>query len=494
MPRFLALVFFLAASTVRAQFPANVAADRVLGQPDFTTNTSPGATRTSMGAPSGLAVDPVSGKVFVALSGQNRILRFASGAALVDGAEAEAVIGQTDYVTETSGTTGAKLNQPYGLDIDASGRLWVADFGNHRVLMFEDAANLGEFGAVADLVLGQPDFDTGTSGTSQTTMDGPTGIHVDATGSLWVAEYGNHRVVKFANAATLTDGDPADIVLGQPDFDTAVSGTDEVTMSGPVGVLVDGSGRLWVAEQTNNRVLRFNGAASLTDGAAADGVLGQPDFDDGIGGSDPAELGLPSGLAVDRAGTLYITDYDNSRVVYHRNPASKPDGATPDGVIGQPDLDTTTGDVTSQKLDGPYGGLDFDAAGNLWVADYGNNRSLRFPGDWTVAPPRITGRVPRATTATKLPLRGTASDPVGISAVQYRLGGKGPIRTASGTTSWRFTAKLRPGSNKIEVVAFDGVGNMSPLKTIRVKRVKPRPADGGDGGGSTLPPFLIIRS
>lgn len=289
--------FIVAAPGARAQFDVFPAADLVLGAADFTTAPMAANTRNGMNFPFGLAVDPVSGKVFVSISAQNRILRFANSAALVNGADAEAVIGQTSYTTTTSGVTATTLDDPYGIDIDDDGRLWVFDYGNNRVLMYEDAANLSEFGAGADLVLGQPDFVTKTAVVSQTKMSGPTGLHIDDAGNLWVAEFNSHRVVKFANAANLANGATATVVLGQPDFVTGTSGTSDVKMKGPVAVQIDDSGHLWVAEQSNNRVTRFDGANTLTNGAAADAVLGQADFTTGTSGSTAEKFGQPNAFA-----------------------------------------------------------------------------------------------------------------------------------------------------------------------------------------------------
>jgi len=464
----IAVAACLAASAAQAQFPVFPAADRVLGQPDF-TSAGTALTQSGMNTPVGVAVDPVSGKVFVSLSSQNRILRFANSAALANGANAEAVIGQGSYTTSFLGTSATELKGPGGIDIDRLGRLWVADFTNHRVLMFADAATLPEFGAAADLVLGQPDFDTGSSGTSQTKMNGPTGVVLDAANNLWVADFQNRRVLKFANVSSLANGAAATNVLGQPDFDTATSGATNSKMSSPAAVLVDGADRLWVADQSNHRVLRFDGAAGLENTAAANGVLGQADFTSFAQGSSPEKMDQPNALAVDRAGTLYISDYFNNRVLYHKSPGSKTHGATPDGVIGQPDLTTTTGGVTSQELTGPYGGLDFDATGNLWVADNGNHRTLRFPGDFTATAPKVKGKAPKSVTDGKLRLKGTAADPNGVAQVRFRVG-KGPFKDALGTTAWKLSAKLKPGKNKIEIVAVDSFGNTSPAKRVKVTR------------------------
>ena len=398
----------VASGGLQAQFPAFPTADRVLGQGNFTTDTSPATTQASMADPAGIAEDPVSGKVFVSIDSQHRIPRFASSAAVANGANAEAVIGQTDCTSASSGIGAANLNRPQGIDVDSAGRLWVADFLNHRVLRFDAAATLG-------------------------------------------------------------DGAPATAVLGQPDFDTGTEGTTNLAMYGPTAVLLDPAGRLWVSDRANHRVLRFDAATTLANGSPANGVLGQTDFVTNATGSAPAKIGNPSALALDRKGTLYIADNDNHRVIYHRSPATKSNGATPDGVIGQPDLGTFTSGATAQKMKRPYGGLDFDTVGNLWVIDSGNHRALRFPGDFTATAPTVTGKPPKSVTSGKLSLKGTATDPNGISQVRFRVG-KGPFKTAVGTTAWKLSAKLKPGKNTIEIVAVDSFGNVSPAKTVKVKR------------------------
>ncbi len=125
-------------------------------------------------------------------------------------------------------------------------------------------------------------------------MRGPVGVHVDASGKLWVADYGNNRVLRYDSAATLGDGAPATAVLGQPGFDTGVAATTSVGMTGPAAVLLDPTGRLWVAEQENNRVLRFDGAATLANGSPANACLAKPTFVTDTSGSTPKSSTNPT--------------------------------------------------------------------------------------------------------------------------------------------------------------------------------------------------------
>lgn len=459
-----------AATGARAQFPNFPAADRVLGAPDFTTPGNGAATAAAFAFPAGLAIDPTTGKLFVASRAQHRILRFPDATTLANGANAEAVFGQINFSGVAPGSTATKLDSLFGIHLDRTGRLWVADTDNNRVLMFIGASTLPGFGATPDLVLGQPDFTTTSPGTTGAKMGFPVAICVDAADNLWVADFGNNRVLKFAAVSTLANGAAATSVFGQILFTTSASATTVAAMDSPNAVAVDGAGRLWVADQQNRRVLRFDNAASLGNGSTASGVLGQPDFTTNTPGTTAQTMIQPSAVLVDPAGTLYVSDLANRRVLFFKNAAGKPNGAAADGVIGQPDFTTSSAATTARKLNGPNTGLAMDGAGRLWVSDYLGYRVLRFSPDRTATPPKIKGRVPKTTSASKLTLRGTATDPSGVVAVRYRVG-KGAFKNAVGTTTWKLSAKLKPGKNTIQIVTVDGAGNTSAAKRVIVKRL-----------------------
>src|SRR5262249_36322724 len=148
-------------------------------------------------------------------------LRFDNAASKANGAAADGVLGQTTFTAVASGLTQSNMNLPNSLALDASGRLWVADTNNHRVLRFDSAATKAN-GANADGVQGQANFVSGSanrgSTTAQNSMSSPGGVEVDAAGRLYVGDGANNRVLIFANAATLADGANAANVLGQTTF------------------------------------------------------------------------------------------------------------------------------------------------------------------------------------------------------------------------------------------------------------------------------------
>ncbi|MGH8046871.1 MAG: NHL repeat-containing protein [Chthoniobacterales bacterium] len=457
-------------STLRADFTNNQSADLVLGQADFASSGA-ATTQTGLNFVRDVAIDAASGKVFVADYVNNRVLRYASSASLANGAAAEAVFGQADFVSGGAGTAQNRMDQPTGVCVDSDGRLWVADQDNNRVLRFENAATKPST-APADGVLGQLLFSTNASAAGALGMNGPAGVAVDTGGTLWVADRTNNRVLRFDNAAVKLNGGPADGVLGQPDFATVTAATSDVKMSVPLKLAVSTTGVLWVAEQNSRRVIRFDDAAAKANGAAANGVLGQPDFNTNTAGLTAAKMSFATGVAVDSSGTVYASDYSNNRVLIFLNAAAKANGADADKVLGQPDFVTGTATVSATGMEGPQG-LGLDSAGRLYVSLSLQNRVTRY------SPPKpvdntptisVTGGNKKTTHKTSITLRGTATSPAGILKVQYRINNKGTFKAAQGTSSWRLKInKLKLGTIKVNlvVVATDGT---AATRTITVKR------------------------
>ena len=199
---------------------------------------------------------------------------------------------------------------------DAQGNLYVPDFFNNRVVRYD-----GPFTAdtVADYVWGQADF-SGITCNRGAGFAGPTdkrslclaprpgigdlnaGVAIDSAGNLWVADNENNRVLRFPfNPALGVPAREADLVLGQPDFSTFAAGTGLSQMDKPASVRVDSNGIVYVADSLNNRVLMFE--PPLSNGTYADRLLG-------------SGLVRPRGLEIDPNGGLWVNDTGNYRFVY----------------------------------------------------------------------------------------------------------------------------------------------------------------------------------
>lgn len=387
-------------------------ATSVLGQTDFVSGSAnqgnPDPDATTLSQPHDVAVDPTTGKVFVSDRSNNRVLRYSSVAALQNGAAAEGVLGQPDFTSSDRNLSRSGFYIPRGLWVNASGTLWVADGNHNRVLRFDNASSKAN-GADADGVLGQPDFESSALAVAQNRIIQPNGVVEDSFGRLWVAS--ENRVLRFDVAASKANGANADRVLGQSGFTSIFPGTTATTMDGPTDVAMGSDGTLWVVDGFNHRVLKFVNAAAKPNGAAADGVLGQASFTTKDTGMGAADLNGPQGIAVDSLGRLWVSDFFNRRILRFDAAVDKENGADADGVLGQPDLMTTGSLPTGPSTMEPPFGLFTDGSTRLWVTDLYNNRVLRFEATVHTSPTiRIKGRKTIRVTRSRHTIRGTATD------------------------------------------------------------------------------------
>lgn len=294
---------------------------------------SPSAT--SLSAPAGLAVNPGDGTLYVADFHNNRVLRYPRPVAQSGQITPDAVIGQVDFTSSTSAAVNASsLKNPEGLAIGPNGDLFVADSGNNRVLEFPAGAGNG---ASALRVYGQPNMFSSVkpSQVSAQTLSSPQGIVVDGASNLYVADSGSNRALAFPNTSVApAAGAVATFVIGQTSF-SASSATG--AFKTPVDVGVDSSGNIFVSDSGNNRVLTYPSIVFLPPtGATATGVIGQPTLTgttpnwdspgNGLASSD--SLYSPSGLYVDRQDTLYVGDVGNNRVLQFLKPGVVVNAAT----------------------------------------------------------------------------------------------------------------------------------------------------------------------
>jgi sugar lactone lactonase YvrE/lysophospholipase L1-like esterase len=372
------LSFVVFVGGAKAQFTNNLPASGVLGQTSF-NGYGGAASESKLNGPNGVTIDQATGKLFVADRSNHRILRWSSTDAYTNGSAAEAVFGQTNFTDKTSGAAANKFNNPIGVVVDKNGRLWVGDFSNNRILRFDDASTKAT-GANADAVLGQSTFTGSAAGTSAAALSGPVGVCVDDNGGLWVSDYNNSRVLRYDNAAAKPNGGNADLVLGQADFASKVSALSATALSYPNAVYVDVYGNLYVSDFGNKRVLRYDKAVSKANGAAADGVLGQANFTSNVSATTRNGSGTTRYVWGDKSGRLYVIQEDNQRILVFDNAAAKPNGADADGVLGQADFvsKTLVNPPTASSLNVPRAMVINNANGHVWVADYSNNRVLRF--------------------------------------------------------------------------------------------------------------------
>ncbi len=374
--RSLALFLLTVSLSLAADFRTGQAARLVIGQPTFTAQ-EPAGSQQVVGAASGLAY--ANDMLVVADSNRvgaapinNRVLIYRSLSTMLPAptasldytqrcpvcvGSASVVLGQTDFTKIDVGLSETGLRLPTSVATDGT-MLAVADTDNNRVLIWRSIPTTN--GAPADLVLGQPNLKSNAAPRPPTasSLRGPQGVWIQ-NGKLFVADTQNHRVLIW-NSIPSSNGQPADTVLGQPNFTTFVEvdltkaglNVKPETLLNPVSVTSDGV-RLYVTDLGHNRVVIWN-SIPASNQAPADIAIGQPDMTSAISNNVKA-LCTPNGkdtagndtypplcggtlsfprYALSDGQRLFVADGGNDRVlVYNSVPISS--GQSADTVLGQ---------------------------------------------------------------------------------------------------------------------------------------------------------------
>jgi len=303
---------------------------------------------------------------------------------------ASAVLGQSSY-TGSCGPVATGQNTLGGTSFggsavfDASGNLFVTDTANNRILQFATPFSNGMNAAV---VIGQSNFTSSGYSSAANGLIFPTGLAIDASGNLWVVDQGNDRVLEFKQP--FSTGMAASVAIGANSTGQAGvacniilsgNGATNNTICSATALAFDASGNLWVMDRGYNRVLEF--AAPLTTGMAATLELGHASgsaaftatqANDG-GLYSASALSFPTGLQFDAHGNLWVADTDNGRLLEFSAPFTNGMAATT--VLGQPDFTDVYLRTSQNGMSSPTD-IAFDASGNLMVSDANLNRVLLF--------------------------------------------------------------------------------------------------------------------
>ncbi len=295
---------------------------------------------------------------------------------------ASIVIGQKNFSDGSSnqgGNVSAQgFNLPTGVASDGT-RLFVADFNNNRVLVFNHMPTSNN--ATADVVIGQPDFSSNgqnqNGSPSANTIKNPRGVFSDGT-RLFIADTGNNRILVF-NTMPSSNNTAADLIIGQPDMFTVSPGTNANKFHNPYNMFVDkNTGKLFIADDGNQRVLIFN-TIPTKDNASADVVVGQTNFISSGGSATSGKFSRAlSAIVADNK--LVVDDYSDSRVLIW-NTVPTTNGAIADVVIGQKNFTSSSANQgqASPSANTLYWPVDIGYDGKrLYVLDGNNFRLLIY--------------------------------------------------------------------------------------------------------------------
>jgi Immunoglobulin domain/NHL repeat/Immunoglobulin I-set domain len=295
-------------------------------------------------SPSGVAID-ASGNVFVADT-NNHAIRKITSAGVVSSFAGSATSGSTD------GTGGAAMfSYPYGVAMDASGNVFVADANNHAIRKITSAGVVSTFASTAGNI-------GSTDGTgSAARFNAPSGVAVDISGNVFVADKSNNVIREITSAAVVTT------VAGSAGSSGSIDGTGSAAQfNSPSGVAVDASANVWVADTSNHLIRRVTSAGAVSTFA---GSAGSPGSTDGTGSA--ARFNALSGVAADAFGNLFVADTGNHTI---RKITSTGVVSTFAGTPGS--SGSTDGTGSAARFKSPYG-VAADASGNVFVVDTGNH-------------------------------------------------------------------------------------------------------------------------
>ncbi len=339
------------------------------------------ATAAPLENPGGVATDSHH-DLFVADSGDD-VVREVSPNGTITTVAGDGTVG---YTGDGGPAAAAELNDPIGVAADGQGDLFIADAGNSVIREVtpgpDGLLSDGTITTIAGNGIGGYLGDGGAPTAAE--LADPTALALDKNGDLFIADSGNNvvREVTPGPDSLLSDGTITTVAgnsgLGGQYGADGGHPTD-AALNFPAGIAVDGNGDLFIADSGNNVVRE---ATPGPDGLFSDGTIATVAgsyglaSDDGTSPTDAALSG-PSGVAVDAAGDLFIADSGNNIV---RKATPGPDGLFSDGTIATIAGSNALGGgyggdggpPTDAALNGPSG-IALDAAGDLFIADSGNN-------------------------------------------------------------------------------------------------------------------------
>lgn len=368
--------------------------------------------------------------------------------------------GRAGFSGDGGPAMAAALNELQGVAVDAVGNLYIADSINGRVRK----VSAGVSGTITTLAgTGLANFAGDGGPAVSAALSEPLGVAVDSTGNLFIADHLNHRIRKVVANGTISTvaGNGTEGVSG--DGGAAIN----ASLGDPTAVALSGAGELYIADSAGGKIRKVTPVGIISTVAG-----GGPDF-----------LAGPRGVTLDAAGNLYIADTFNHRIrrVNMAGITTTVAGTT-QGFSGD------GGPATAASLNSPYG-VAVDADGNLYIADSTNRRVCRVAPNGTITTvagggSNFTGNgIPATSAALSYPIAvatdATSNFYIGDSGIQRvrRVGRDGIINDVTGTGDASFSGDGGPASsatlNQPSGLALDAAGNLyiGDARNDRVRKI-----------------------
>jgi len=379
--------------------------------------------------PRGIATD-ATGNVYVADYG-NRTIRKITPTGIVStlaGAAAES--GSAD-----GSGSAARFRFPNDIASDASGNLYVADTNNHTIRRITPAGMVSTLAGAAEM----PGSADGSGSAAR--FNFPRGVAVDAAGNVYVADSVNHTIRKITPAGVVST------VAGTTGQSGSIDGSAAL-FNLPTRLAVDSAGNLLVADASNHTIRMITPAGVVSTLAGRAGARGSVD-----GSGSAARFSTPYGIAIDSAGNAYVADGSNHTI---RRIAANAVVSTLAGTAIQPGAPDGSG--TAARFRNPYG-IATDSVGNAYVADSDSHTIRKITPAGMVS--TLAGMQGQAGSADGSGTAARFTSPVGVATdsagnIYVADFGNHTIRkiTASGVVSTLAGAAGEGGSN-------DGIGSVA---------------------------------
>jgi uncharacterized protein (TIGR03437 family) len=358
---FLGLAQFLAADNTAAR--------------SYTIQTVAGSDIAAEGVPAlsavlsqteGIAVDSI-GTVYVADADNNRVRKITPDGRI----QTVAGSGVAGFAGDGGPAAAALLSHPYGLALDAQGNLYIADLGNARVRQVSPGGTIRTVAGGGTIVPGGNG--DGSPALSAQLLQ-PRNIAADLDGTLYISDFGAHRVYQVSDGGILTTL----AGTGSAGFSGDGASAQLAQLKSPAGVACDGNGAVFIADSGNNRIRKvyrgvittvfsITGPTGVAVSAAGAVYVASVNY---LGTQFKAIAGVPNArdVTIDRAGNVYATTGQ-----YVRKVTSDGKAATIAGSEAPPYFGGDNGPALAARLHAPAG-IALDDAGNMYIADTANHR------------------------------------------------------------------------------------------------------------------------
>ncbi len=274
--------------------------------------------------------------------------------------------GIAGYSGDGGAATDAQLNTATGVAVDDSGNLYIADYDNERIRKV--SAKTGIIITIAG------NGTQGYSGDGGQATDAelywPLNIAIDTAGNIYIADTYNYRIRKIAIGTGIISTFAGTGVYGYSG-DGGLATNAEIT--NPWGLVVDDSENVYITDTYNERIRKINGSTDIITTIAGNGTGGYA----GDGGpATSAELYYPTMVALDACDNIYIADWENNAIREITKSSGIITTVAGNGTAG---FWGDGGPATNAELDKTWG-VALDDSGNIYMTDYTNSRVRKVTG------------------------------------------------------------------------------------------------------------------